>query len=65
MPEVMDMLPLLIPLIILQYGLMIYAIIHIVKHDKYKTLNRVLWLVIVLLNNFIGPILYLVLGKEE
>ena len=65
MPEIMDLLPLLIPLIILQYGLMIYAIYHILKHDKYKSLNRVAWLIIVLLINFIGPILYFVLGKEE
>ena len=47
-------------------SLFFYVLIHIFKHDHYKHGNRVLWLVIVLLgSNFVGPILYLILGKEE
>ena len=56
----------LIPLVIVQLALFFYVLIHIFKHDHYKHGNRVLWLVIVLLgSNFVGPILYLILGKEE
>ena len=65
MNEIMEMLPLLIPLIIIQYALLIYAVVHILKHNKYKNGNRVMWLIIVLLINFVGPILYFILGKEE
>ena len=65
MNEIMEMLPLLLPLIIIQYALMIFAVVHILKHNKYKNGNRVMWLIIVLLINFVGPILYFVLGKEE
>ena len=60
-----DFLPLLIPLILVQFGLMAYALVHILKHDKYKMGNRVIWIVVSCLLSIIGPILYIVLGKEE
>ena len=64
--QIREYLPLLIPLAIVQIALFLYVLIHIFKHDHYKHGSRILWLVIVLLgSNFIGPILYLILGKEE
>ena len=63
--EIGDYLPLLIPLILIQFGLMAYALVHILKHDHYKMGNRVVWIVVSCLFSIIGPILYIVLGKEE
>lgn len=61
-----DNLPLLIPLIIVQFGLLIYVIRHILIHNSYKRGNRTLWLVVsIVLMNFVGPILYLIFGKEN
>ncbi len=61
-----DNLPLLIPLIIIQFGLLIYVIRHILTHNSYKCGNRTLWLVVsIVLMNFVGPILYLIFGKEN
>ena len=65
MNEITEMLPFLIPLALAQYGLMAYAVIHILTHKNYKCGSRALWLVVSLLINFIGPILYFVLGKED
>ena len=67
MPEIKELLPFLIPLIIAQLAATGYSLYHILKHPTYKRGNRALWIVIVLLfsNNFIGPILYFVLGKED
>ncbi len=65
MNEIMEMLPFLIPLALAQYGLMAYAIWHILTHKNYKRGNRALWLVVSILINFIGPILYFVLGRED
>ena len=65
MNEITEMLPFLIPLALAQYGLMAYAVIHILTHKTYKRGNRALWLVLSILVNFIGPILYFVLGKED
>lgn len=61
----LDYLPFLIPLIIVQFGLMIYAIIHILKHPNYKFGNQTMWLVIVILINLIGPIIYFMFGKGD
>ncbi|MCL2634694.1 MAG: PLD nuclease N-terminal domain-containing protein [Oscillospiraceae bacterium] len=60
-----DWLPLLIPLIIIQTGLMIFAIVHIVRNQNYKVGNMVIWLLIVLLVDIIGPILYFIIGRGE
>ena len=66
MGEIRELLPFLIPLIIAQFGLLAYTLYHILTHKTYKRGNRAIWLVItVVLMNFVGPILYFVLGKED
>ena len=66
MAEIMEFLPFLIPLVIAEFALFGYALYHILTPDKYKMGNRVLWVVItVVLMNFVGPILYFFLGKED
>lgn len=66
MEQVREYLPLLIPIVIVELALWIYALIHILKHDHYKHGNRVIWLIVILLgSNLIGPLLYLMIGKEE
>ena len=66
MGEIQELLPFLIPLIIAQFGLLAYTLHHILTHKTYKRGNRAIWLVItVVLMNFVGPILYFVLGKED
>jgi hypothetical protein len=66
MTEIMQFLPFLIPLVILQFALLGYTLYHILTHDHYKRGNRALWLVVTLvLMNYVGPILYFLLGKED
>lgn len=66
MNEIMEFLPLLIPLVFAEFALFGYTLYHILTHKYYKRGNRVLWLVItIVLMNFIGPILYFLLGKED
>ena len=65
MNEIMEYLPFIIPLALAQYGLMAYAVWHILTHKNYKRGNTALWLVLSLVVNFIGPILYFVLGRED
>ena len=64
--ELKEILPFLIPLILAEFILLGVTIRHILTHENYKVGNRTLWLVIVIVGmNFIGPILYFLLGKEE
>lgn len=66
MNEIMEFLPFLIPLVIVQFALLGYTLYHILTHNSYKRGNRALWLVVTLaLMNFVGPILYFLLGKED
>ena len=64
--KLLEFLPFLIPLIVAQFALLGYTLYHILTHDTYKRGSRVLWLVITrVFMNFIGPILYFILGKED
>lgn len=66
MPEIAELLPFLIPLIIAQFALFGYTLYHILTHKTYKRGNRTLWLVVtIVMMNFVGPILYFLLGKED
>ena len=66
MDKIIELLPFLIPLIIIQFSLLGYTIYHILTHKNYKRGSRTLWLIItVILMNFVGPILYILLGKED
>ena len=61
----MEYLPFLIPLIILQLGLAIFSAIHVIRHPHYRFGNQVMWLLIVLLMQFIGPLIYFVFGRGD
>lgn len=66
MNNITEILPFLIPLIIVELALFIYTLWHILTHKHYKRGTRTLWLIITIVGmNFIGPILYFILGKEE
>ncbi len=62
---IMPYIPFLIPVAVIQLGLLIAALVHILRHDTYKAGNRVLWILIVVLINIIGPILYFTIGKGD
>ena len=59
------MLAVLIPIAIIQLTLMVVALVSILKHDTYKVGNRIIWVLVVILLNIIGPILYFVLGRND
>lgn len=66
MEELKEFLPFLIPLVIAEFALFGYALHHILTHKTYKRGNRALWLVLtIVFMNFVGPVLYFVLGKED
>ena len=66
MDNIMELLPFLIPLVIVQFALLGYTLYHILTHKTYKRGNRTVWLIVtIVLMNFVGPILYFLLGKED
>lgn len=66
MDNIMEYLPFLIPLIIAEFALLGYTLYHIFTHEHYKRGTRTLWIVVTIIGmEFIGPILYFLLGKED
>ena len=66
MPDIKEMLPFLIPLAVAEFALLGYTLYHILTHKTYKRGSRGLWIAVALIGmNFIGPILYFLLGKED
>jgi hypothetical protein len=64
--KLLDMLPFLIPLIIAELILLVISLRHILTHEHYKRGNRAIWVIVVIVGmQFIGPILYFLLGKED
>ena len=61
-----EMLPFLIPLVVVQFALLGFSLWHVLTHPNYKRGSRTLWLIVVIAGmEFIGPILYFILGKED
>lgn len=66
MKTVTEILPFLIPLVLAQFALLAFTLRHILTHSHYKRGNRTLWIVVTIIGmNFVGPILYFLLGKED
>ena len=57
-------LPFLVPVLILQLGLIIAALIDLVRRERTRGPKWV-WVLIILFINFIGPILYFILGRAD
>jgi len=62
--QVVKYLPLLIPLFVIQLGLMIAGLVDLIKREKTRGPKWV-WFLVVLFVNIIGPIIYFVVGREE
>jgi hypothetical protein len=65
MEGLIENLPFLMPIIIIDVILAITALIHVLKHSNYRFGNKVLWVVIVLLFQIIGPIVYFTFGRGD
>ena len=59
------MLPFLIPLFVLEIALLVIALVDVVKRERVKGGNKVVWLLVIIFISIIGPIVYLLLGQQE
>jgi len=65
MNEIAKYLPFIIPLFIVEIGLLLAALIHILTHENYRTGNRVIWIIVSVCINIIGPVLYFCIGRSD
>jgi hypothetical protein len=60
----MEIIKVLSPLIAIQVVLMVFCLIKLSK-DRVKFFPKLVWLVIIVIINTIGPLLYLLVGRER
>ena len=62
--QVLKLLPLLVPIIIIQYGLLAVALIDVLRRERTRG-PKWAWILVIVLVNLIGPIVYLIFGRED
>jgi hypothetical protein len=65
MQEVVDLLKMLWPLLLLQFLLLLWALIDLARRREVKVLPKWAWALIIILVNIFGPIIYFVTGRGE
>ena len=61
-----QIIALLIPIIVIQLGLMIAALIDLERDERrVRGGSKLVWAVVIVFVNILGPILYFIAGREE
>ena len=60
-----EALPIILPLAILEIFLAVFSLIHVLRHPNYRFGNKMIWCIIVVFLQFIGPIIYFVFGRGD
>ena len=58
------LIPLLIPVVIIELGLMIIALLDLVKRERTRG-PKWAWALVIVVINIFGPIAYLLFGRQE
>lgn len=64
MEFITDNLPLLIPIVLIQLALIVFALADLLRRDNTRGPKWV-WVLVILFVNMIGPIIYFLLGRDE
>lgn len=59
------LLAVVLPLILIEIGLLVWAIVDLVKRERVRGGNKLIWALIIIFVSTLGPIIYLVWGREE
>ncbi|CAM3841050.1 PLD nuclease N-terminal domain-containing protein [Alkalicoccus chagannorensis] len=65
-PEGMEQFPLeyAIPFVLVDFALTLAALISCVRQDMTKK-QRVIWVLVIVFINFVGPIIYFIFGRNK
>jgi hypothetical protein len=59
------MIPLLIPLILLELGLMIAALVDLLRRERHTKGPKWAWGLLIVLFSIVGPLAYFFVGRDE
>jgi hypothetical protein len=61
-----QIIALVLPIVVIQLGLMIAALYDLEKADRVvRGGNKIVWILVIVFVNVIGPIIYFVAGRED
>ena len=60
-----EALPFLIPLLVIELGLMVFALVDLARRQVVKGGQKWPWVLVIILLGIIGPIFYLLVGREQ
>ena len=61
-----QIIALLIPIVVIQLGLMIAALVDLERDERrVRGGSKLVWAVVIVFVNILGPILYFIVGREE
>jgi hypothetical protein len=62
--QLLKLLPLLIPILLIQLGLMVYCLIDLARREQTRG-PKWLWVILIVLGQLWGPVVYLIFGRSE
>jgi DMSO reductase anchor subunit len=62
--RILQLLPFIIPIVLLQLVLMIVALVDLIRREKTRG-PKWLWVIVIVIGELIGPIIYFIFGREE
>jgi len=60
----MELLPYIIPLVLLQLTLMIVALVDLARREKTRG-PKWMWILVIVFGELIGPIIYFIFGRQD
>jgi hypothetical protein len=60
-----ELIAILLPLVVIELGLIVWALMDLARRQTVKGGSRLLWLLLILCFTTIGPIAYLAWGRNE
>ena len=65
MDELRQLLPFLVPILLIQLGLQIWALVDLIRRPRVQGLPRLVWGLIIVFGQIIRPVIYLLAGRVE
>ena len=63
--QVSEIIKYIWPIIVLQLGIQVFALVDLIRRKNIKYLPKVAWAIIIILGEIVGAVVYLLLGKGE
>jgi ABC-2 type transport system ATP-binding protein len=63
--QILSILPFVVPLFFLEMGLLAFALVDLIQRKKVRGDNKVVWIIIIVVFQVFGPLVYLIFGRKE